>query len=393
MTLATNTTIDTSDNRVASTERLAASTSAPARLVSIVVPTYQESENIYDLVVRIANALAPREIPYEVVVVDDNSQDGTEEVVEELQSYDYPVRLIVRDDQRGLSSAVIRGFDESQGEILICMDADLSHPPEKLPELISTLSDPSVDFVIGSRYVEGGSTAVEWGFFRWLNSKVATLLARPFTNLADPMAGFFAVRRRTYNSCADLCPIGYKIGLEILVKAGCENPKEIPIDFAERHRGESKLNFREQLLYLKHLRRLANFKYRTRTQLLQFGVVGVLGLFVDLTLYATFLSNGIQMFTARAAAIWIAMSINFVLNRRFTFAYARSQKWLPAYGRYLVGCAFGAVANWTLSTTLPQLISFFADRVIVSAACGSAVAFLLNFTVSRFWAFRNETDN
>ena len=114
---------------------------------TIVVPTYQERENLPLLTERIAAAVSPLEKPYEIIIVDDNSGDGTEEAVAELAEKGYPIRLIVRKDQRGLSSAVIRGFREAKGKVLICMDADLSHPPERIPEMIKTLESENVDFV------------------------------------------------------------------------------------------------------------------------------------------------------------------------------------------------------------------------------------------------------
>ncbi len=200
-------------------------------------------------------------LTFEIIIVDDDSQDGSEEQVRELQRQQYPVRMIVRKNARGLSSAVVEGFRHARGEFLVCMDADLSHPPGRIPALIEQLREPRVDFVIGSRYVEGGSTAADWSIARRLNSWVATQLARPFTSAKDPMAGFFALPRLTFERATALSPIGYKIGLELVVKAGCTNVREVPIHFSERMFGETKLNFREQLNYLRHLKRLWDFKY------------------------------------------------------------------------------------------------------------------------------------
>ncbi len=147
--------------------------------VAIIVPTYREAENLRLLVPRIVQALSAATTAYEIIVVDDDSQDGTLAVLAELAGQGCPVRLITRVGERGLSSAVLRGFAEAKGRYLVCMDADLSHPPEALPQLLAAVREPDVDFVIGSRYVPGGSTDETWGVFRWLNSKVATLLARP----------------------------------------------------------------------------------------------------------------------------------------------------------------------------------------------------------------------
>ena len=107
------------------------------------------------------------------------------------------------------------------------MDADLSHPPEVLPAMLAKL-DGGADFVLGSRYVSGGTTSHDWGFLRWLNSRVATLLARPLTSVRDPMSGFFALRRSTFELGKDFNPVGYKIGLELIVKCGCERVRRGP---------------------------------------------------------------------------------------------------------------------------------------------------------------------
>ena len=222
--------------------------------VTIVVPTYEEAENIPGLVAGIEKIADENSLDVELLICDDNSQDGTPDVVSALnRSW---VRLITRTTDRNLSPAVIEGLRKASNKNLVVMDADLSHPAEAIPRMLHKL-DQGFDFVIGSRYVEGGSTDAEWGLFRWLNSKVATLLARPFTSVKDPMSGFFALRRSTFERASDLNPIGYKIGLELIVKCGCESIAEIPIHFADRQLGESKLTLKEQLKYIQHVRRLA----------------------------------------------------------------------------------------------------------------------------------------
>jgi dolichol-phosphate mannosyltransferase len=230
-------------------------------LVSIIVPTYKEAPNLRPLAKGIREVMRSKPYQYEIIVVDDDSKDGTDKIIDELVSEGNPVRLITRQGQRDLSTAVIEGFRQAHGEILVCMDADLSHPPEAIPRLIEQLYQSEVDFVIGSRYVEGGTTDENWGPLRWLNSKLATLLARPFTLIKDPMSGFFAIRRSVFKSAGSLNPIGYKIGLELIVKCGCKEIREIPIHFAMRKFGQSKLNFGEQLNYLRHIYRLLNYKY------------------------------------------------------------------------------------------------------------------------------------
>lgn len=194
---------------LSSWDKLPACTTTP--LVSVVVPTYREVDNIRELVLRVARSLSAAALPYEINIVDDNTQDGTDEVVQILELEGFPVRLVTRAQERGLSTAVLCGFDLSQGSLLVCMDADLSHPPEKLPEMIRCCTEDGADFVIGSRYVAGGGTDGHWGWFRWLNSRVATLLARPFSRARDPLAGFFVIPRDAYRRATSLDPVGYKL--------------------------------------------------------------------------------------------------------------------------------------------------------------------------------------
>ncbi len=232
-----------------------------ADLVSIVVPTYHEVENIPLLVPRVHQAMTAADLAHEMILVDDNSRDGSVEAVAELAAQGLPVRMIVREKERGLSTAVLRGFDEATGAFVVCMDADLSHPPEAIPEMIALLRDGRADFVLGSRFCPGGSTDAEWGLFRWLNSQVAKALAWPLSRLTDPMSGFFALSAETYRGARRLDPIGYKIALELIIKCDCHTIREVPIHFADRTRGKSKLNVTEQLNYLRHLGRL--YRYRT----------------------------------------------------------------------------------------------------------------------------------
>lgn len=228
--------------------------------LSVIVPTFCEADNLPELAERLFSSVTQEPYDTELIIVDDNSPDETRSICQAL-SQRFPVRLHVRTTERGLSSAVIEGIRNATGEILVVMDADLSHPPEAVPELVAALENPLTDFVIGSRYVRGGSTDEDWGILRFLNSKLATLLATPLTRAADPMAGFFGLRRETFEAAEQLNPIGYKIGLELMIKCRCERVVEVPIHFANRKCGTSKLTFREQLNYIRHLARLYAFQW------------------------------------------------------------------------------------------------------------------------------------
>jgi dolichol-phosphate mannosyltransferase len=226
--------------------------------VSIVVPTFREAESLPSLIERV-KALRQSGLDLELLIVDDDSRDGTEAL---MAARTEPwLQLFVRTTDRGLSQAVLYGLRKARGEQLVVMDADLSHPPEVIPQMLDTLR-AGADFVLGSRYVPGGTTADSWGLFRFLNSKVATVLARPLTSVSDPMSGFFALPRSVFLRAENPSPLGYKIGLELLVRCGCSNVQEIPIHFSNREHGESKLTLQQQLLYVRHLARLYRFRLR-----------------------------------------------------------------------------------------------------------------------------------
>jgi dolichol-phosphate mannosyltransferase len=228
-----------------------------APLTTIVVPTYREVEALPELIDRVARVREENPTIIELLIVDDDSRDGTEALI--AARPEPWLKLIVRKEDRGLSQAVLAGLREARGDLLVVMDADLSHPPEAIAEMQRTIG-AGADFVVGSRYVEGGTTAHDWGLLRFINSWIATALARPLTSISDPMSGFFALPRRVFEAARDPSPLGYKIGLELLVRCNCTNVKEIPIHFANRTRGESKLTAKQQLLYVQHLLRLYRFK-------------------------------------------------------------------------------------------------------------------------------------
>jgi dolichol-phosphate mannosyltransferase len=293
------------------------------------------------------------------------------------------VSMLVRTKDRGLSPAVLDGLRLARHDWLFVMDADLSHPPEAIPEMIAAL-EQGADFVIGSRYVEGGSTDAEWGIHRWLNSKIATALARPFSTARDPMSGFFGMRRQTFLRGEDLNPIGYKIALELLVKCRCARIAEVPIHFADRQAGESKLNVKEQLKYLMHLRRLLIFKYPNWSHILQFAVVGATGTIVNLSVLTLLMWMRESETLAVAGGIFVSFLTNFFLNRRFTFSYARQGNALTHFFGFAAASALGMVANYAAT----MFAKGHVGSLQVAALIGIASGMGLNFLTSRFLVFR-----
>ncbi|MDQ6624747.1 MAG: polyprenol monophosphomannose synthase [Verrucomicrobiota bacterium] len=213
--------------------------------VSVIVPTLNEAENIEPLVAQI---LAAASSLLEIVIVDDSSNDNTPQRVATLAATQ-PVRLIERfTPSFGLSGAVITGARAALGDILVVMDADLSHPPEEIMNLVRPIAEDRADLVIGSRYVAGGTTP-GWPLYRKAMSRVAAAMAYPITHVHDSMCGFFAVRR---SLLLELAPeaTGFKIAFEVIVRGGRElRVLEIPIAFRDRRRGKSKMTFAVALLF------------------------------------------------------------------------------------------------------------------------------------------------
>lgn len=228
-----------------------------------------------ELITRVGKALNESGIRHEMIVVDDNSQDGIEEAVNQLRAEGNHCRIIVRQDERGLSSAVIRGFNESTGQFLVCMDADLQHPPESVPKLVQALKD-GADFTAGTRYGGHKSIDKDWPLHRRVISGGARLLARPLSPLSDPMTGFFGLRRSVWlRGRAQVNPIGFKICLECYIKCGVSSSalREVPIFFGTRLHGESKLDSKVIVSYLIHLQQLYRSKYGILLAILAFIVL------------------------------------------------------------------------------------------------------------------------
>lgn len=218
--------------------------------VSIVVPTYNERDNVQTLCEGLREVLESR-WDYEIIIVDDNSPDGTHDVVRQLGAEDTRIKLIQRSGKLGLGSAVTAGFAQASGDYWVMMDADLSHRPEDLPNLLTTLSD--ADIAVGSRYVQGGGV-LNWPLRRRIVSRGASALGRVIVGLPtrDLTSGFGAFRRSHMEALLpSLSPKGFKLLLEILGKSGDARVKETPITFVDRQHGRSKASAWEALLFLR----------------------------------------------------------------------------------------------------------------------------------------------
>jgi dolichol-phosphate mannosyltransferase len=227
----------------------------PAAL-AIVVPTYNERDRLKDLVEKLFASFVAGGIDGEIIIVDDNSPDGTGTLADELATR-YRVTVLHRVGKMGLGTAVIEGFAAASAPIVGVIDADLSHPPDLLPRMLAAMQSTSADVVIGSRYIPGGGTR-GWGLGRLLMSRFACLLARTVTPIRDATSGFFLMRR-TLARDVRISAGGFKICLELLVRGRTASVIEVPYVFVGRTAGESKMNLKEALGYLKQLVELRQF--------------------------------------------------------------------------------------------------------------------------------------
>jgi dolichol-phosphate mannosyltransferase len=224
-----------------------------APLVSIVVPTYNERERLEHFVRTLVGVLERAGVNGEVVIVDDNSPDGTGQLADALAEQ-LPVRVVHRSGKLGLGSAVMAGFAVAKGDILGVMDADVSHPPERVPALLGALERTGADIVVGSRYVRGGGTK-NWPASRAIMSRGACLAARLVTPVRDAASGFFVLRRAVVRG-VEIRAAGFKICLELLVRGSVRSVVEVPYVFSDRAAGQSKMNHREALGYVVQLAQL-----------------------------------------------------------------------------------------------------------------------------------------
>ncbi len=358
------------------------------RHVTVIVPAYQEAESLPPLLERLAAVRGDDTVieALDVIVVNDESGDGTQAAVDAL-GLDW-VHVITRTEERGLSSAVLHGLAAAQGDILIVMDADLSHPPEAIPAFVKALQR-GADFALGSRYVPGGSTEDGWGVLRWVNSKIATWMARPFTSVKDPMSGFIGIRRDTWSQAVDLDPVGYKIGLELIVKCRCTHVVEVPIHFSTRQLGHSKLTLRVQLEYLQHVIRLLRWKFPGWSSFLPFAAVGASGMGIYVGLLAV-LGACVPDWSTLAQTIVAALGAmlwNFVLDRWLAFWYATRGNIVKQALGFMAICSVPVLVNILITVSLAGDAWGTPLAGVVGSLVGSAAGVLFNWLMTRWLVF------
>lgn len=365
--------------------------------LSLVIPTYNEAQNIRAMVHQLSGWLdqaLPRR--YELIVVDDDSPDRTWEIAQTLMADYPPLRVMRRQGERGLSTAVIRGWQAAEGQVLGVIDGDLQHPPEVLLKLLTAI-EQGADLAVASRHVEGGGVS-EWSPIRRFLSRGAQmigLLILPAVvgRVSDPMSGYFMVQR-----CAiaerRLNPLGYKILLEVLGKGDIRQVAEVGYVFQERKQGESKVTRRQYVDYLLHLARLRSRgrigrfqqQYRLPFQrFLRFGLVGLSGVFVDMAvlyLLSDPAALGWGLTRSKIIASEIAIINNFLWNDRWTFGdiSSRQSGWkkrLKRFVKFNLICLVGLTLNVLLLNVLFN--SFGINRYVANLLAIAAV------TLWNFW--------
>jgi dolichol-phosphate mannosyltransferase len=348
------------------------------------IPTLNEAENVDCLLERVLAAADSLDLDFEVLVVDGGSTDGTQAKVREW-SRKGRVRLVESDAGGGLAGDILFAARSARADVVVVLDADLSHPPESLPNLLRPVLDGSHDIVLGSRYVRGGATP-GWPWHRRLASRAATLLSWPFVSARDPMSGFFAVRREHLTALGqEAC--GFKIALEILAR-GAEllRVMEVPIVFRDRLYGLSKLGWREAGRYLRQLAALAGGAVSAGSAL-RFGLVGLSGLVVDLLVFTVLLATGAGLFAAHSVSFAVATLANYTLNARWSFARTARLSKSPEWLRYLRFLCIGLLAYFLRGAILTSLVEAhaWAPRIAILAAIAAATA--VNFIGTAFFVF------
>jgi dolichol-phosphate mannosyltransferase len=357
----------------------------------VIIPTYNERDNLEELIRRTSAACSATRMSYEIVIVDDNSPDGTGALAEEMGK-SFNVKVVHRAGKLGLSTAVTDGFKAASGSVFVVMDADLSHPPEKISEMVERITKGGADMVVGSRYVEGGHVE-NWPFHRRLMSKGATLLARGLNKVKDPMSGYFALKREVVEG-VELNPVGYKIGLEILVKGKVRKVEEVPITFADRKAGKSKLGASVTLKYIDHCLLLYEHKKPWLARYIKFALVGGVGTLINLAIFWTSIDYFyLSEWLAIVLAFVVADTNNFIWNRWWTFR--SKEKVHFQYPQFLVVSFDGLMLNLILYSAFTDhmfpALGLVADdgslyKVFAQVMCIFLVS-IFNFFANALWTF------
>ena len=366
---------------------------AAARLpeqISIIVPTFNERDNVPELIERLRVAMG--RLAWEVVFVDDDSQDGTLGALSAAASDDPRVRFLHRLGRRGLSSAVVEGIQSTNAPLIAVMDADLQHDEKLLPLMVEQFMDASLDLVIGSRYA-GGASVGDWNHDRARMSRFATKLSHLVVkaDLTDPMSGFFMIRRDAFNAAArNLSGQGYKILLDIVASAPRKlKIVELPFTFGLREHGESKLDTLVLWEYVALLVDKTIGKY-VPPRFVMFSFVGGAGLFVHMAVvYALFRWRHFPFEFAQAVGAFAAMTFNFYVNNLLTYRDRRLKGFfgmLKGLLSFYAVCFIGWIANVGIANVL------FVEHYswVIAAIAGTLVGAVWNYAATSIFTWKNK---
>lgn len=373
--------------------------------VSIVIPTYNESENIKGILHLIKEYL-PKNTTVEAIVVDDNSPDGTGKIAEDYfkslkEKTRYTINVINRKTKEGLSSAILNGIEQAKGKIVIVMDSDFSHPPQLIPKLVEVLKQSKTDIVVASRYLNGGNIQ-GWTLKRKIISKIGTTIAKKGLGIkqSDPMSGFFAFNKEVIKGI-NFDAIGYKLLLEMIVKAKGVSIKEIPYTFLDRQNGKSKLGIKTILEFGHAVWKLYRYGRREQTnekrtsvkfvsKAARFFSVGASGLGVNYLMSILFTSS-LDMWYLHATILGIMFSItsNFCLNKYWTFEdrYFAVKRTIIQYGKFAGFSSIGALIQLGMVYYLVDELTMSYPIALVSAVATAAFS---NFILNKKWTFKEK---
>lgn len=355
--------------------------------LALVVPTLNEVGNIKPLLQRLEIAL--KGISWEIIFVDDDSSDGTEDIIREFSAHNPRVRMIARIGRRGLSSACIEGMLATTAPYIAVMDADLQHDESLLPKMLSIIKNRGKDIVIASRFLKGGKSDV-LSASRERLSRIGNFLSRMIikVHLSDPLSGYFMLRRELLHETAhSLSGKGFKILVDILSSAkGTLKIEEIPLKFRDRLSGESKL---DTLISVEFIKLLADKKFGKLipVRFVIFVLVGLSGVVVHGLLLALFFKlYGQSFYVSQATATLIAMTTNFYFNNIFTYRDRRLRGYYFFRGLlsfYLI-CSIGAFVNFQVAESLYNV----SVHWLLSGILGSVVGSVWNYGVTSSFTWK-----
>jgi len=350
--------------------------------LSLVIPTYNERENVSELVRSIFLEFEKNKIKGEIIIVDDNSPDKTFEIVKKLKEKYNSLNLIRRSGKLGLSSAVLEGFELAKSDVVGVMDADLSHPVDKISDMYNEIKKGN-DLVIGSRYVRGGKI-LGWNFTRKILSRGATFLSRVFTEIKDPMTGYFLMRKNCIKN-KNLNPRGFKILLEILIKGDFKKIKEIPITFTNRVKGKSKANFSEVFSLLNNLFGYFFYKKNVLEQFFKFAIVGIIGTVVNL-LFLYIFTDLFEIYYLISAMFSFVISLtnNYILNKIWTFKEKIKSDFNKKYLKFALVSLCSLVVNLVFLYLFTEFIGIY---YMLSQILAIGFAMIVNFLGNKIWTF------